>query len=168
MSGDSLTSSFEASCSSFCGSRIRPLHLSTFSSCSSRLLLPGRRDERDRRDGRHRVFRLLTVLLCCLSVFRGVACADESSSAQHNIVIILADDLGFSDLGCYGSEIQTPNLDRLAAEGLRFSQFYNCALISSGLTSEGARGAHSLRHISGVEAFIFLSGPISSSMSICE
>ena len=52
----------------------------------------------------------------------------RTHSFRPNIVVILADDLGFSDLGCYGSEIQTPNLDRLAAEGLRFSQFYNCAL----------------------------------------
>ena len=44
---------------------------------------------------------------------------------RPNIIIILADDLGFSDLGCYGSEISTPNLDRMAAEGLRFTQFYN-------------------------------------------
>ncbi len=53
--------------------------------------------------------------------------AAESESAQLNILIILADDLGFSDLGCYGSEIATPNLDRLAADGLRFTQFYNTA-----------------------------------------
>ena len=39
----------------------------------------------------------------------------------------MADDLGFADLGCYGSEIRTPNLDALAAKGLRFSQFYNTA-----------------------------------------
>src|SRR5262249_27521336 len=45
--------------------------------------------------------------------------------ARPNFVIILADDLGFSDLGCYGSEIKTPNLDGLAARGLRFTQFYN-------------------------------------------
>ena len=44
-----------------------------------------------------------------------------------NIVVILADDLGYSDLGCYGSEISTPNLDKLAENGLRFSQFYNTA-----------------------------------------
>jgi arylsulfatase A-like enzyme len=54
------------------------------------------------------------------------------SSAQEtpprpNIIIILADDLGYSDIGCYGSEIATPNLDRLAAGGLRFTQFYNTA-----------------------------------------
>src|SRR5262249_39081391 len=43
---------------------------------------------------------------------------------RPNIVLILADDLGFSDLGCYGSEIRTPNLDRLASQGVRFTQFY--------------------------------------------
>ena len=46
---------------------------------------------------------------------------------RPNVLIILADDLGFSDLGCYGSDIATPNLDRLAAKGLRFTQFYNTA-----------------------------------------
>jgi arylsulfatase A-like enzyme len=44
---------------------------------------------------------------------------------RPNIVLIMADDMGFSDLGCYGSEIHTPNLDRLAAGGVRFTQFYN-------------------------------------------
>ncbi len=46
---------------------------------------------------------------------------------QPNIVLILVDDMGFSDLGCYGSEIRTPHLDALAQNGLRFSQMYNCA-----------------------------------------
>lgn len=46
---------------------------------------------------------------------------------KPNILLILADDLGFSDLGCYGGEINTPNLDQLAADGLRFTQFYNSA-----------------------------------------
>lgn len=45
--------------------------------------------------------------------------------ARPNILLILADDLGFSDLGCYGGEIRTPNLDGLARDGLRFTQFYN-------------------------------------------
>ena len=47
--------------------------------------------------------------------------------AQPNIVVIMSDDMGYSDLGCYGSEIQTPNLDGLAAGGVRFTQFYNTA-----------------------------------------
>ncbi|MEI6235902.1 MAG: sulfatase-like hydrolase/transferase, partial [Planctomycetota bacterium] len=51
----------------------------------------------------------------------------DTRAAQPNIVIILADDLGYSDLGCYGGEIKTPNIDALAANGLRFTQFYNCA-----------------------------------------
>ena len=46
---------------------------------------------------------------------------------KPNILILLADDMGFSDAGCYGGEIQTPNLDHLAADGLRFTQFYNTA-----------------------------------------
>ena len=50
-----------------------------------------------------------------------------TASQRPNIVLILADDMGYSDLGCYGSEIRTPNLDRLATEGLRFSQMYNFA-----------------------------------------
>ena len=44
---------------------------------------------------------------------------------RPNIIIIMADDMGWSDIGCYGSEISTPNLDRLAKKGLRFTQFYN-------------------------------------------
>src|SRR5262245_11071691 len=46
---------------------------------------------------------------------------------RHSIVVILADDLGYSDLGCYGGEIRTPNLDGLASGGLRFAQFTNSA-----------------------------------------
>jgi arylsulfatase A-like enzyme len=46
---------------------------------------------------------------------------------RPNVLLILADDLGFSDLGCYGGEIATPNLDALAKNGLRFTQFYNTA-----------------------------------------
>jgi arylsulfatase A-like enzyme len=49
---------------------------------------------------------------------------------QPNIVLILNDDMGYSDIGCYGGEVQTPNLDRLAANGIRFSQFYNTARCS--------------------------------------
>lgn len=47
--------------------------------------------------------------------------------ARPNILVILSDDMGFSDIGCYGGEIQTPNLDALAKNGLRFTQFYNMA-----------------------------------------
>lgn len=49
------------------------------------------------------------------------------SLGRPNIIMIMVDDLGFADFGCYGSEIATPNIDRLASKGLRFSQFYNTA-----------------------------------------
>jgi hypothetical protein len=58
-----------------------------------------------------------------------------SFSAQPNFLLVMADDMGFSDLGCYGSEIETPNLDKLAAGGLRFSQFYNTAKCHSSRVS---------------------------------
>jgi arylsulfatase len=54
---------------------------------------------------------------------------------RPNIVIIMADDLGFADLGCYGAEIETPNLDALARNGLRFTQFYNTAKCHSSRVS---------------------------------
>ena len=53
-----------------------------------------------------------------------------TKATKPNIVLILNDDMGFSDIGCYGGEVQTPNLDRLAAGGVRFSQFYNTARCS--------------------------------------
>src|SRR5262245_24869762 len=67
-----------------------------------------------------RVWSLFALVL--LTPFTALA-----DSPKPNIVIILTDDMGFSDLGCYGGEIQTPNLDELAAGGLRFTQFYNTA-----------------------------------------
>ena len=73
--------------------------------------------------------RWLCILLAAISAPSGLSAgAVDSKPARPNIVLIMADDLGFSDLGCYGGEIETPNLDRLAAEGMRFSQFYNCAV----------------------------------------
>lgn len=64
------------------------------------------------------------VILACLATsLHGAASASE----RPNIVVILADDMGYSDLGCYGGEIETPNLDQLAARGLRFTQCYNTA-----------------------------------------
>lgn len=56
----------------------------------------------------------------------GIASA-HAAVTRPNIILIMADDMGFSDIGCYGGEIQTPNIDRLAREGLRFTQFYNNA-----------------------------------------
>ncbi len=65
---------------------------------------------------------------CLLAMFIAVGGSLQAAdAAKPNIVVILVDDMGFSDLGCYGSEIPTPNLDGLAAGGLRFTQFYNTA-----------------------------------------
>src|SRR5438445_11085798 len=55
------------------------------------------------------------------------AAAPAAAPSRPNVVLILADDMGFSDLGCYGGEIHTPNIDRLGADGIRFTQFYNMA-----------------------------------------
>src|SRR2546423_8931746 len=65
---------------------------------------------------------MLRVIVCIL-----IAAGSAVAADRQNIVIILADDMGYSDIGCYGSEIPTPEIDRLAAEGVRFSQFYNTA-----------------------------------------
>ncbi len=61
--------------------------------------------------------------------FLGSAAGALAAPARKrpNIVVVLADDLGWSDIGCYGGEIRTPNLDRLARGGVRFTQFYNTA-----------------------------------------
>jgi arylsulfatase len=64
------------------------------------------------------------ILASLLSLFGGCEQIEEGSPLP-NIILISADDLGWSDLGCYGSEIQTPNLDRLAYDGIRFTRFYN-------------------------------------------
>ena len=49
------------------------------------------------------------------------------AAGKPNIILIMVDDMGYSDIGCYGGEIDTPNIDKLADGGLRFSQFYNAA-----------------------------------------
>lgn len=67
---------------------------------------------------------LLAFGVVVFACFSGAMAAD---TPRPNIIIVLSDDMGYSDLGCYGGEIQTPNLDALAAGGLRFTQFYNGA-----------------------------------------
>ena len=71
----------------------------------------------------------------CLSV-AGLCLSTLSLEAQNkqpkrpNILVILGDDIGYSDMGCMGSEINTPNIDRLAKNGVKFTQFYNTARCS--------------------------------------
>lgn len=71
---------------------------------------------------------LLSALFCVLG-------ASIQAADKPNILLVLVDDMGFSDLGCYGSEIETPTMDRLAAKGVRFSQFYNTAKCHSSRVS---------------------------------
>lgn len=52
------------------------------------------------------------------------------SSKRPNFLVVVADDLGFSDLGCFGGEIRTPNIDQIAKEGLRFTDFHAAAACS--------------------------------------
>jgi len=73
--------------------------------------------------------RILSLLALALTVLT------TNAVDRPNIVLIMADDLGFSDLGCYGSEIDTPNLDSIAADGLRFRSFYNTAKCHSSRVS---------------------------------
>ena len=60
-------------------------------------------------------------------VFLALGCSSEQVGKKPNIIIIMSDDMGFSDLSCYGGEIPTPHIDNLAMNGLRFTQFYNTA-----------------------------------------
>lgn len=64
------------------------------------------------------ILRIVTALIFCTLYL-------NSEDKRPNIVLILCDDMGYSDIGCYGGEIKTPNLDMLAAGGIRFSQMYN-------------------------------------------
>jgi arylsulfatase A-like enzyme len=68
----------------------------------------------------------MPIVALAIGLIRDVP-AEAAPPSRPDILVILADDLGFSDLGCYGGEVATPNLDALAAGGLRFTQFYNTA-----------------------------------------
>ena len=73
-----------------------------------------------------RLIAYVAFVLLHLGIDHQVAGAAQ----RPNIVLILVDDLGWSDFGCYGSEVPTPNIDALAAGGVRFTQFYNTARCS--------------------------------------
>ena len=69
-----------------------------------------------------------SFITSCLFSLAAVAQAQETP----NIIFIYADDMGYGDLGCYGSKVnRTPNIDKLAAEGMRFTDFYSAATVSS-------------------------------------
>jgi len=66
--------------------------------------------------------RILSILsFLCLSISMG------AEKSNPNFILIMVDDMGYSDIGCYGGEVETPNIDMLAENGLRFTQFYNTA-----------------------------------------
>ena len=79
---------------------------------------------------RRYLFRMASVIAATLTIIPAlqskVDATDVDDAAQRpNIVLIMADDMGYTDIGCYGSEIETPVLDKLASNGVRFTQFYN-------------------------------------------
>jgi len=86
---------------------------------------------------RHRLNRtnLMKNILLLLPHLLMAATTAAADPAPPNVVVMMVDDLGFSDLGCYGSEIETPNLDALARNGARFSQFYSTAKCHSSRVS---------------------------------
>lgn len=80
----------------------------------------------------------------------------QAATKSPNILLILNDDMGFSDIGCYGGEIETPNLDQLARNGLRYSQFYNTARCSPSRASL-LTGLHP--HQTGIGILTYSNGP---------
>ena len=76
---------------------------------------------------RRKFLRLLGGASASLPLACGAGDSGSDAAPRPNIILIMADDLGFSDIGCYGGEIETPNLDRLAQGGVRLTQFYNAA-----------------------------------------
>src|SRR5471032_1395906 len=72
--------------------------------------------------------KIPSLAFLALILFSRALVPDCAAAADKpNILLILADDMGYSDAGCYGGDVRTPNLDSLAANGLRFTQFYNTA-----------------------------------------
>ncbi|MCH5598983.1 arylsulfatase [Niabella ginsengisoli] len=67
-----------------------------------------------------RIFSFLFFYIISINAY-------AQKKSKPNIIVILADDMGFSDIGCYGGEVQTPNINNLAKEGIRYKQFYNAA-----------------------------------------
>lgn len=68
---------------------------------------------------------LFIIVICLISVLFNKQTFAQAANSRPNIILILSDDMGYSDLGCYGSEIATPHLDSLAMSGLRYTHFYN-------------------------------------------
>ncbi|MEI7533306.1 MAG: sulfatase-like hydrolase/transferase [Verrucomicrobiae bacterium] len=89
----------------------------------------------------------ILAIFAALAVLTGQTIAADK--AKTNIVVILVDDMGFADLGCYGSEISTPNLDALAAQGMRFTDEHS----SSGVCSPSRYALLTGRYIIGARGY---------------
>ena len=72
-------------------------------------------------------FKLISIGFLAIFISCQSSNVEEELVTKPNILLLLADDMGYSDLGCFGGEITTPNLDQLAANGIRFTHFYNAA-----------------------------------------
>ena len=93
-----------------------------------------------------RYFVLITV---CIFMQMG---GHTMAEIQPNVVILLADDLGYQDLGCYGGPVQTPAIDQLANEGVRFTDFYSGCAVCSPSRATLLTGRHHIR--TGVYSWI--------------
>ncbi len=107
--------------------------------------------------------RLSLTVLCLLILSTQICSQICQADDRPNVIVILIDDMGFSDIGCYGSEIPTPNLDKLADGGMKFSQFYNTgrccptrASLLTGLYSHRAGVGHMTEnlHHPGYQGFL--------------
>ncbi len=108
--------------------------------------------------------RLFPVL--CTMMMASYAYSMQAAE-RPNIIIVLSDDMGYSDLGCYGSEINTPNLDKLAHGGLRFTQFYNtgrCCPTRASLLSGLAPHQAGIGHMTGDYGYDQYRGDLSSNV----
>jgi arylsulfatase A-like enzyme len=72
----------------------------------------------------------LFLVLMCLVIGIAFSQSKKANTKKPNVIVILTDDMGFSDIGCFGSEIKTPNIDKLATNGISFTHFYNTARCS--------------------------------------
>ena len=105
---------------------------------------------RFRRNTAHRPMKIVTalrlVLICLFALGGWISKADEKKSPP-NVIFILMDDMGYSDISCYGAKkVDTPNIDRMAAEGLRFTDFHTAASICSPSRAAFLTGAYPQRN----------------------